>query len=192
MKKLLSFLVLILGITTNSCELINELSPEVFGCSDPNSFNYDPNATSSGGDCYSMIGCLSYKPRLNYSGTIVNSFDDYNADNFFQNETRLQKQFFRDFPATVNILREPSPDHANAYAYSTGDILFGYHYFWEEVQNYGPTAIAGTLAHEWGHIVQYAMPWDHHYRHVRDQELEADAMAGFYLALTIPTLPCWT
>ena len=95
-------------------------------------------------------------------------------------EVTIQRQFFSGIPATVWILNEGNPNYKNAYASPDGNILFGYHMFWYIVNSYNELAIAGVLAHEWGHRTQYVHSWS---TQNPAMELEADAFSGYYMGL---------
>ncbi|HMQ87549.1 MAG TPA: hypothetical protein PKB07_08185 [Flavilitoribacter sp.] len=150
-------------------------------CPDPSSFNYSPDAAGSI-ICYDMRGCLGYQPGLAYSGSVGSTFNDPGFDRMFKEETALQSAFFQDIPANVLVLYEPSEAYANCYATYSGEILFGYYYYQKTRRNYGLLPLAGTLSHEFGHLVQYDGKWND-YGAPFFRELEADAFSGLYMAL---------
>ena len=59
--------------------------------------------------------------------------------------------------------------------------MFGFHMFYQTLQNDGELAIAGILAHEFGHRAQFHL--DFTFANKRYLELEADAFAGYYMAI---------
>ncbi|RYY38999.1 MAG: hypothetical protein EOO08_12025 [Chitinophagaceae bacterium] len=152
------------------------------GCTDPNSFNYNPSAEESDGSCHEMAGCLGYAPGYSNSGSTGNTLYNQQWDVKFGQEIQIQQNFFRGVPAQVAILYEPSVQYKNAYANNQGQILFGYHMFYYTVQNYGELPVAGILAHEFGHRAQFTAGWQD-YAKPFYRELEADAFSGFYMAL---------
>ena len=129
----------------------------------------------------SQAGC--YVNGLNSNtgfGEVGMTFNDAYYDQKFGEEINLQRSFFSNIPANVYVLYEPSIQDKNAYASSNGDIYFGYHMFYYSIANYGELAVAGILAHEWGHRVQQVR-----FGKMENPlaELEADAFSGFYMAL---------
>lgn len=154
----------------------------ISGCTDPSSFNYNPNATQSDNSCSSMGNCSGYVYGTNNSGTIGNTLNNLFWDQKMSEEVALQRNFYGGIPANVYILYEPSVQYKNAYANTNGNILFGYYMFYYTVATYGELPVAGVLAHEWGHRVQQHLNLSGYYR-PEHRELEADAFSGFYMAL---------
>lgn len=150
------------------------------GCTDPLSFNYNADATRNDGSCVEMQGCLGFAGGLPNSGRLSNTLGDARYDRKMSEEVAGQRRFFN-VPADVYILIEPSPEHRNAYATSDGRILFGYHMHNYTIRKYGELPVAGILAHEWGHRVQFQHNW--RYSRPEYKELEADAFSGFYMGL---------
>lgn len=151
------------------------------GCTNPQSFNYDPTAEIDNGSCLQMVGCLGYAGGYNNSGTIGTTLGDPFWDQKMTEEVIIQRNFFNGISANVFILNEGSPARKNAYASPNGQILFGYHMFYYTIQTYGELPVAGILAHEWGHRTQFSFGWN--YAETYIQELEADAFSGYYMAL---------
>ena len=155
--------------------------PARTGCTNPNSFNYDPAATVSDNSCIEMYGCLGFAPNYSNSGDIGVSFYNAYYDQKMAEEVYIQRNFFNGVPATVFVLYEPAPQYKNAYATPDGRILFGYHMLFYTVSFYGELPVAGILAHEWGHRIQFTFGFTQ--SKVYQTELEADAFSGFYMAL---------
>jgi hypothetical protein len=61
-----------------------------------------------------------------------------------------------------------------------GSVLFGYNLLRNEYKKYRESAIIGVMAHEWGHIFQYANGLQG--KQGRPMELHADFLAGWYMA----------
>lgn len=167
------------------CELFEsettEIEPKVRGCRQIGSFNYNPLAEEDDGSCMAMQGCLGYASGLTNSGTLGTTLGNAYYDQKMNQEVAIQRQFFNNIPANVYILYENSAENRNAYATQDGKILFGYHMFYTIVNTHGELPVAGVLAHEWGHRTQYTYNW--RYQRNAQQELEADAFSGFYMAL---------
>ena len=128
------------------------------------------------------IGCYaaSYNAGVGYGTRVGTSLGNATYDRKMGEEIEIQRMFFNGIPATVWILYESSPQAKNAYASPDGHILFGYHMFYYTVQSYNELAIAGILAHEWGHRTQFVHNWPNANP---GMELEADAFSGYYMAL---------
>jgi hypothetical protein len=132
------------------------------------------------------VGC--YAPGMTASSQgqcgIASTFGDPNVDSAFQQEISIQGSFWNGIPAS------PAPwndcQAPNAESLPDGSILFGVNFFNMIVtQNNGDTLpIAGVLAHEWAHQIQFDNVWMVQTEPtVRPTELEADAYSGFYMAL---------
>lgn len=103
-------------------------------------------------------------------------------DRKMREEVANQRKFFQGVPAEVVILDERHILLRNAYANSSGKIYFGKNMFFYTIRHYNELAVAGILAHEWGHRVQYTFGFNKDLENP-ELELEADAMSGFYMAL---------
>jgi hypothetical protein len=103
-------------------------------------------------------------------------------DRKMREEVLNQREFFQGVKAEVIILDEKHMELRNAYASSGGTIYFGKKLFYYTVSHYNELAVAGILAHEWSHRVQYTFHWDKELKNPA-LELEADAMSGYYMAL---------
>ena len=187
----LSTLMLLLLAATSCIEEPEEITPgpgpgpnppraQVWGCQDPTSFNYNPQATHSDESCVEMFGCLAFTSGMTNSGTIGQTFNDPYIDQKMHEEVTLQRNFFNGNPANVYVLYEPDYSMRNAYANTNFQILFGYHMMYYTIQQYGELAVSGVLAHEWAHIVQYHHGW---FDETPTMELEADTWSGFYMAM---------
>lgn len=152
------------------------------GCRNSKSFNYNPSAEVDDGTCKEMAGCLGYASGFSNSGSLGVTLNNPYWDQKMSGEIAIQRNFYNGIPATVYILYEPSVDYKNAYATPEGNILFGFYMFYYTVQVYGELPVAGILAHEWGHRVQFTYNWNEYYK-PEHRELEADAFSGYYMAL---------
>ncbi len=137
-----------------------------------------------GHECNHMNG-------LAYNGDIIDmltgrkvstTLGDPVYDRKMREEVQNQRQFFQGVPAEVVILDEQHRLLRNAYASQAGKIYMGKYMFYHTVNNYNELAVAGILAHEWGHRVQYTFGFDKQLG-TMELELEADAMSGYYMAL---------
>ncbi|MDD3875239.1 MAG: hypothetical protein PHT69_01315 [Bacteroidales bacterium] len=173
MKHIL-YLLLLFIIVFNSCK--------EEGCTNQNSFNYNSSAEEDDGSCKEMYGCLGFASDMTNSGTLGVTTNNQYYDIKMNEEVIIQKDFFSGIPASVFILYEPSAIYKNAYATTDGRILFGYHMFYYTIASYGELPVAGILAHEFGHRVQFIHGWND-YSANSHRELEADAFSGFYMAL---------
>jgi len=152
------------------------------GCTDNNSFNYNPEAKKDNGSCKEMKGCLGYRSGYTNSGTLGTSLYHPYYDQAMNEEVGIQRTFFNGIPASVLILYEPDYTKRNAYALPTGQIHFGYFMFQYIVNSFNELAVAGILAHEWGHRTQQTLGWIQTSKNP-EIELEADAFSGYYMAL---------
>ncbi len=183
MKKLLNILFLIpLFFLFYDCKKNGTDAAKVQGCTNRQSFNYNPKAEVDDGSCKEMAGCLGYSNGYSNSGSIGVTLNDPYWDQKMNQEVIIQRSFYNGIPANVYILYEPSVDLKNAYATPDGNILFGYYMHYYTIQTYGELPVAGILAHEWGHRVQFTLNWNDYYK-PEHRELEADAFSGFYMAL---------
>jgi len=110
------------------------------------------------------------------------SLGDPVYDRKMREEVANQREFFQGVKAEVVILDEQHRELRNAYANASGTIYFGKYMFRYTVDHFNELAVAGILAHEWGHRVQYTYHWDKELENPA-LELEADAMSGYYMAL---------
>jgi hypothetical protein len=129
---------------------------------------YAAGATSSG------VGC-------GHLSTLGNAAEDAT----FTSEVQYQGGFWGGVPAIVYVFNECSPAMKNAIATPDRSINFGYYLFRSLIGQYPDgLPIAGVLAHEWGHQVQFAYGWmNPNQSTVRPTELEADAFSGYYMGL---------
>lgn len=133
------------------------------------------SAKSATAGCYA--GGISYVQGI---GNIGYTLNNQLWDLKMLQEINIQQNFYTEFPARVYIWYEPNIAVTNAYSSDDGNIFFGYNLFYKTLYNYNELTIAGILAHEWAHQIQFKflMPQVNPL-----MELEADAFAGFYLAL---------
>lgn len=103
-------------------------------------------------------------------------------DRKMREEVANQRAFFQGVKAEVVILDEKHMELRNAYANSSGKIYFGKNMFFYTINHFNELAVAGILAHEWSHRVQYTYHWDKELENPA-LELEADAMSGYYMAI---------
>ncbi|MEM8814483.1 MAG: hypothetical protein AAGE85_01505 [Pseudomonadota bacterium] len=131
-------------------------------------------AASFAGLDSSQIGC-----------GLINSFGDPAFDLQFSQEIAIQGSFWAGVPATVYAFDECAPDRKNAYAHPDRYILMGYWMARDVVFTTGSALpVAGVLAHEYGHQVQFQNGWmTSNEPTARRTELEADMWSGFYMAL---------
>lgn len=113
---------------------------------------------------------------------VTTTLGDPVYDRKMREEVASQRNFFQGVPAEVVILDEQHRLLRNAYASSDGKIYMGKYMFYHTVKNFNELAVAGILAHEWGHRVQYTFGFDKDLANP-ELELEADAMSGYYMAL---------
>jgi hypothetical protein len=151
------------------------------GCSNPGS-----NTAGLATPVKQFTGC--YAPGMTTSGDvqcgIVSSFGDPVVDSAFSQEVVIQSSFWRGIPANFHAWNDCQAP--NAESLPTGDILFGVNFFQSLIaKNSGDSLpIAGVLAHEWAHQIQFDNGWMVQTEPtVRPTELEADAFSGFYMAL---------
>jgi hypothetical protein len=97
-------------------------------------------------------------------------------------EAELQRRFFGS-NTQVLLFDECSPQYKNAYALPSGYILFGYYMMQDLVlTTHSELPIAGVMAHEFGHQLQFRNGWmNPNASTARSTELEADAFSGYYV-----------
>jgi hypothetical protein len=106
------------------------------------------------------------------------------ADQAMNGEVILQQGFWSGIPVGgIFALNDCGPQTANALADpQTRQIFFGVNLFNKLVAQHGNILpVAGVLAHEWGHQIQFNFGWQTN--PVRAMELEADAFSGYFMAL---------
>lgn len=142
----------------------------------------DSNVVAPPAQALGKPGCYaaSYSAGSGYGDRIGTSLGNPYYDQKMSEEVGIQRMFFNGVPASVWILYESSPQQKNAYASPDGHILFGYHMFYYTVQSFNELAVAGVLAHEWGHQTQFVHNWP---TGNPGMELEADAFSGYYMGL---------
>lgn len=134
-------------------------------------------------------GC--YSPAMAGFGSesigcgIGTTFGDPWFDQRFVQELSLQSSFFSGFAPAVYVLDECSPNQANALSDPRGFVLFGKWLASKTiVETRSELPIAGILAHEWAHQVQFAYGWmQTNEPTVRRTELEADMWSGLYMGM---------
>ena len=151
------------------------------GCSEGSSSTPVSSGTTVQVGCYSaayagvsygMLGC-----------GVQSSFGHPVIDAQAVQEYQIQTAFWTGFqPQVYPFLECSSP---NALSLPAGIILFGVQLTRQVVMSTNSTLpLAGILAHEWAHQVQFRFNWfDPQAPTVRDSELEADAFSGFYMYL---------
>jgi hypothetical protein len=134
-------------------------------------------------------GC--YSPAMAGFGSesigcgIGTTFGDPWFDQRFIQELSLQSSFFSGFLPAVYVLDECSPNQANALSDPRGFVLFGKWLASKTIiETRSELPIAGILAHEWAHQVQFAYGWmQTNEPTVRRTELEADMWSGLYMGM---------
>lgn len=151
----------------------------------------DKNSELANNQVSHKILACEHEHVLAYNGDAIDmllgrevstSLGDPVYDRKMREEVQNQRKFFQGVPAEVVILNEQHRLLRNAYASSSGKIYMGKYMFYHTVKNYNELAVAGILAHEWGHRVQYTFGFDKELSNP-ELELEADAMSGYYMAL---------
>jgi hypothetical protein len=131
-------------------------------------------------------GCYAAGAQASGLGCGIRStLGDPSADAAFASEVGYQRGFWQGIPAAVAVFDECRMENRNAVALPDGSILYGYYLFTSLYTQYrNGLPIAGVLAHEWAHQVQFRFGWQNpNAPTVRGTELEADAFAGYYMAL---------
>lgn len=147
----------------------------------------DGGGTGTGGrpQTSQTQGCASFGqagggPMCGLPGTLGSPA----ADQIFTVEVALQRAFWTNITvANVAPLNDCGFQTRNALADpASRSIFFGAHLFGHLVGLHGNVLpVAGVLAHEWGHQTQFQFGWQTN--PVRNMELEADAFAGYFMAL---------
>lgn len=99
----------------------------------------------------------------------------------FFKEVALQKRFWNGLPVAVYTFDDGNTP--NALSFPTKNILYGSGFFGNRIlSQYGVSdyqiPMSMVLSHEWGHQLEFLTGQE---RRTPDFELEADALAGFYL-----------
>lgn len=133
------------------------------------------------------VGCYS----ASYAGLsnsqigcgLLNGFGDPIFDQAFASESDRQDQFFG-FVVPVSAFDECA-GRQNALSFPAGFILYGRNLFYDALlKDITGAGIAGTLAHEYAHQVQFRMGWMRpNDSTARVTEMEADAFSGYYFRL---------
>ena len=125
-----------------------------------------------------------YSPGQMDCGTLQ-SFGDAALDSQFSQEVGIASQFYSPYAANVYILNECSIDQAKSFSDPSGFIMFGYYCAERTIIQTGSSLpLAGILAHEWAHQVQFANQWQvTGSATAAPVELEADAFSGIYMGL---------
>jgi hypothetical protein len=137
--------------------------------------------------------CSLQNPISSYAAQVYRSTGDRTLDSQLDSELKSISGEFKVLPGFLVIDDGRQP---NAFATTKteisgtrGTVLFGTNLLMKELraQEWGGTAVAGILAHEFGHIFQYSTPL--HQNLAQGQaterlvELHADFLAGYYLGL---------
>lgn len=148
---------------------------------DPDPLGGDRIAVNAG--CYSASYAGAGSARIGCG--FVPSLGNAVLDRQFVEEVQIQSNFWVNVPARVATFDECDPQSMNAIAMPDGNILMGY-YMAQRIllQTSSSLPIAGVLAHEWGHQIQFRFNYiDQGASTVRGEELEADAFSGYYMGL---------
>ncbi len=137
------------------------------------------------------LGAGCYSPAMAGYDTgsigcgIGTTFGDPWFDQRFIQELNLQAAFFAGFTPAVYVLDECSVVQANALSDPRGFILFGRWLALKTiVETRSELPIAGILAHEWAHQMQFRFSWMQTSEPtVRRTELEADMWSGLYMGM---------
>lgn len=165
----------------------------ICGCSEEEDKDTAPNISNGGNTNFSPIvnraGChFSANANSNaseFACGLLTSLGDFSLDTQFDQEIRLQQQFFQD-DAVVYPFNECDITQANAFSSPRNYILFGYYLTQKALSTYEDTLpLAVILAHEYGHQLQFKFGWQSENTDTaRITELDADGWAGFYIAKT--------
>jgi hypothetical protein len=115
----------------------------------------------------------------------LSQFGDATLDTQFPQEVQIATRFYTPYQASVYILNECSIQQANSYSDPQGFIMFGYYCALRTILQTGSDLpLAGILAHEWAHQLQYANGWQNTGAPTAAPvELEADAFSGAYMGI---------
>jgi hypothetical protein len=146
---------------------------------------------SAGGGLLKTLSAGCYSPAMAGFGSesigcgVGVTFGDPWFDQRFIQELHLQSGFFTGFTPAVYVLDECSPNEANALSDPRGFILFGKWLASKTIiETRSELPIAGILAHEWAHQVQFRFGWMQQTEPtVRRTELEADMWSGLYMGM---------
>lgn len=163
---------------------LSMISAALPACGDPAG---DGDSTSDDADITVENGC--YDPA--YVGVeaaeigcgLLQSFGDPDFDMRFAEEVAIQSEFWKLSPTVYPF--DECPGIRNALSSPQGFILFGINLTIGTILDTGSELpLAGALAHEWAHQVQFEFGWsDDGEPTVRSTELEADAFSGYYMGL---------
>jgi hypothetical protein len=119
----------------------------------------------------------------NFACGLLDSFGDSSLDAAFASETSIQNGFWG-FAVPVLPFDE-CPGNRNALSSSMGFILFGRNLVHDVISRTGSgIGVSAALAHEYAHQVQFSNGWMRPWESTqKTTELEADAFAGYYVAL---------
>lgn len=177
----LCFCFLAIGLFT-SCvkEELKVRNQTESGCTNPNSFDYNPNAEDPNARCISMEGCLHPCGLVDKRFRMLLPESSLEAKAIYQEcnreLARLQRAF-DNIPVFFALYAEDFPDIKMIASTSQGIIKLGKQMY--EFYNQDPLGISVLLAHAYAHQIQY---WDDsEYSSLRHHELSADAFAGYYM-----------
>lgn len=154
----------------------------VWGCGSGGSGTDGDPLTDGVAGCYAPA--FSGAQAGQFGCGILNTSGDFAFDRAFADEIFLQSNFWMNIPATVWLFDECGPSSKNAYSHPSQYIMMG---IWLAndviITTQSTLPIAGVLAHEWGHQVQFQRGWMVQSEPtVRRTELEADMFSGLYVA----------
>ena len=115
---------------------------------------------------------------------LLSSTGDVLFDQYLIEEVATQRFYFNDYQTEINVFDECSPNQMNAYATADGQVLMGWYMMGNLFSKYrSALPIAGVLAHEMGHRLQFENGWMVQTEPTdRRTELEADMWSGLYMA----------
>ena len=136
-----------------------------------------------------VIGC--YHPSFagaqssQFGCGILSTTGNVVFDRMLIEEIEIQRNFFVDYRSTIHVFDECNADRKNAYASQSGLVMLGWYFMQDLLSQRGSALpIAGVLAHEMGHRLQFENGWMIQTEPtVRRTELEADMWSGLYMAL---------
>lgn len=114
---------------------------------------------------------------------LINTFGNASFDQRFFEEIQIQNSYWGLNTAVYAF--DECQGKKNALSFPDGYILFGRNMVYDVIlSTNSEIPVAGVLAHEFAHQIQFAYGWQNNYEPtVRRTELEADAFSGFYLAM---------